>query len=145
MTETRHAGACHCAAVLVTFTTRTAADALQVRACQCSFCRRQGAMTVSDPAGSVVIEAAQGRLNHYQFATRTASSLVCTSCGTYIAAFIEDGTKAWTAINVRGLQLEAFTGRTPQPMVYDQETAAERTARRKLKWTPAEIRWRYYY
>ncbi len=102
-------------------------------------------MTVSDPAGSVVIEAAQGRLGRYQFATRTATSLVCAVCGTYVGALIEVDGKAWTVVNARGLGLDVFTSRTPDPMVYDSETPEERIDRRKAKWTPAEIRLRYYY
>ena len=39
-------GACHCGAVGVFFETDAGADALQVRACQCGFCRRHGAKTV---------------------------------------------------------------------------------------------------
>ena len=32
-------------------------EALQVRACQCSFCRRHGAKTVSDPNGRLTLTA----------------------------------------------------------------------------------------
>ena len=58
------AGSCHCGA------SRPAAE-LQARACQCSFCTRHGAMTVSDPAGRAVFDIERTALARYQFDTRT--------------------------------------------------------------------------
>ena len=39
-------------------------------------------------------------------------------------------------INVRGLAVPEFKERTAEPVVYDGETAEQRIARRKQKWTP---------
>ena len=136
------AGACHCGAIRATLHARKPVSELQLRACQCSFCTRHGAMTVSDPEGRVTIEVDRSALARYQFGTRTGTSLICGRCGMYAGVIIEDGGKMWSAINVRGLAIPEFAGRTPEPVVYDGETPEARTARRKVKWTPTEIVWR---
>lgn len=135
-------GSCHCGAIRAALhATRPAAE-LQARACQCSFCARHGAMTVSDPAGRAVFEIERAALARYQFETRTGTSLICGRCGTYAGVILEDGGRVWSAINVRGLAVPEFKDRVAEPVVYEGETSADRIARRKLKWTPTEIVWR---
>ena len=57
----RHiAGTCHCGAIRGTLAASKPAAELQVRACQCGFCTRHGAMTVSDPAGRATFEIERG-------------------------------------------------------------------------------------
>jgi hypothetical protein len=55
---------------------------------------------------------------------------------------LEDGGKVWSVLNVRGLAIPEFAGRSPEPVVYDGETPEARIARRKQKWTPTEIKYR---
>lgn len=98
-------------------------------------------MTVSDPAGKAIFEIERAALAPYQFSTRTGTSLICNRCGTYAGVIVEDGGKTWSALNVRGLAIPEFAGRTAEPMVYDGETPEARIARRKSKWTPTEIKW----
>lgn len=135
-------GSCHCGAIRATLAASKPAAELQVRSCQCSFCARHGAMTVSDPAGRAVFEIDQEALAKYQFETRTGTSLICARCGMYAGVILEDGGKIWSAINVRGLAVPGFAGRTPEPVVYEGETAEQRIVRRKQKWTPTQIVWR---
>jgi len=132
-------GACHCGGIAVALAFTTDAASTQVRACQCGFCTRQGAMTVSDPAGRARFAIVRDRLVKYEFATRTATSLVCRVCGVYAGAMLSDGARTWSIANVRGLAIAAFTGRTPEPSHYEHESAVERISRRKLRWTPTEI------
>lgn len=135
-------GACHCGAIRGTLhATRPAAE-LQVRACQCGFCTRHGAMTVSDPAGNATFDIERGALAKYQFGTRTGTSLICARCGMYAGVILEEAGKVWSVLNVRGLAVPEFEGRTAEPVVYDGETPEARIARRKMKWTPTEIVWR---
>lgn len=135
-----YSGQCHCGAIRATLVSVRPAQELQVRACQCSFCTRQGAMTVSDPAGSAEIVIAEDQVTPYQFGTRTGTSLLCRTCGVYAGVIVEDGGKTWSALNVRGLALDGFGGRTAEPMVYDGETPPARLDRRKKKWTPTTVR-----
>lgn len=135
-------GTCHCGAIRGTLHATKPAAELQVRACQCGFCSRHGTMTVSDAKGRAVFEIDRSALATYQFGTRTATSLICRTCGVYAGVILEDGGKMWSVFNVRGLAIPEFKGRTPEPVVYDAETPESRIARRKAKWTPTEIKWR---
>jgi len=99
-------------------------------------------MTVSDPAGRAVLDIERAALTRYRFATRTGTSLVCARCGMYAGVILEDGGKVWAALNVRGLAIPELAGRTPEPVVYEGETPEARIARRKARWTPAELRFR---
>ena len=133
-------GSCHCGAIRARLAATRPAQDLQVRACQCSFCARHGAMTVSDPAGHAVIEIEHAHLLRYQFATRTGVCLICARCGMYAGVMLQDGANTWSVLNVRGLAIAAFKDRTAEPVVYDGESAQARIARRKAKWTPTELR-----
>lgn len=138
----RHAGACHCGAIRVALESTKTATELQVRSCQCGFCTRHGAMTISDPAGRAVLEIDPSSFDTYQFGTRTATSLLCRRCGVYVGAFLSDGARLWSIANVRGLAIPGFEGRTGEAMHYEHETPAERTDRRKRRWTPTEMRFK---
>jgi hypothetical protein len=135
-------GACHCGAIRAKLHASKPAVELQVRSCQCAFCTRHGAMTVSDPAGRATFDIERAALARYQFGTRTGTSLICARCGIYAGVILEEGGRVWSAINVRGLDVPEFEGRLAEPVVYEGETPEQRIARRKQKWTPTEIVWR---
>jgi len=137
----RYAGSCHCGAIRATLLASKPAGELEVRACQCLFCTRHGAKTVSDPAGRVRFEIDGAALSWYLFETRTGTSLICNRCGMYAGVIIEDGDNVWSVINVRGLAVPELKDRTAEPKVYDGETPEQRITRRKTMWTPTEIVW----
>ena len=139
MAKYRYKGQCHCGAIRATLEATKPATELQARACQCGFCTRHGAMTVSDPAGRVTFKITRAGLNRYQFATRTGTSLLCACCGMYAGVVLEDEGKVWSAINVRGLAISEFKDRAAEPVVYEGETPEARIERRKQKWTPTEL------
>jgi hypothetical protein len=78
-------------------------------------------------------------LNRYTFGRKTADFLVCRNCGAYIGAMMQSGSKGFGIINVR--VLHSLLDRLPeaQPMVYEDEGLAERSARRASRWTPIAI------
>ena len=137
-----YSGTCHCGAIRGTLAASKPATDLQLRSCQCGFCTRHGAITVSDPAGRATFEIDRSALNRYQFETRTGTTLLCARCGMYAGVVLEDEGKTWSVMNVRGLAVPEFAGRAGEPVVYEGETPAQRIARRKVKWTPTEILWR---
>ena len=47
----------------------------------------------------------------------------------YAGVILEDGGKMWSVLNVRGLAIPEFEGRTAEPVVYDGETPEQRIAR----------------
>ncbi len=138
----RLTGRCHCGNIEVELETR-APERVALRACACSFCRRHGARTVSDPGGRARITVGDpARVNRYRFALGTADFLVCTTCGVYAAAVYSDEEGAWAILNANTLrEREALTAAT-DAVSYDGESEAERRRRRRAKWTPvAELRW----
>ena len=74
-------GSCHCGAVVLDVTlTRGLATA---RRCDCSFCRRRGAIVVSAPLTGITIVQGAANLTLYQWGTRTAKHWFCKTCGIY--------------------------------------------------------------
>jgi hypothetical protein len=126
------------------FSTAHEPSALALRECQCSFCRKHGARTVTDRDGHVTFRATSDALARYQFDTRSADFLVCRRCGVYLGALItSDGSdgdtrRSFATVNSRALAYN-FT-QAPSPARYDQESGAERIARRLANWTPADLK-----
>lgn len=112
---------------------------LGVRTCQCDFCRRHGAVNISDPVGEVVIDAKAEDTHRYRFALKTADFLICKHCGVYIAAATGEDRDIRSTINVAGLRMAAFLGVAERPMDYGAEDAAARNMRRAEKWTPTRF------
>lgn len=134
-----YSGQCHCGKLKATFETQKTPQDLGVRTCQCVFCRRHGAVNISDPGGLTKIIAEPDDLNRYSFALRTADFLTCKICGVYIAAVMGEGDKIVSTINVAGLRMDAFFDIDEAAMEYGAETTDERIARRYKKWTPTEF------
>lgn len=74
-------GTCHCGAVVleVALTDGFAT----ARRCDCSFCRRRGAIVVSAPLSGVTILQGVESLALYQWGTQTAKHWFCKTCGIY--------------------------------------------------------------
>ncbi len=134
-------GGCHCGNVEVTFETAKDPAQLAVNACTCSFCRRHGAHTMSDPEGRARITAEDpAGLNRYRFALRTADFLICRGCGVYVAAAFTDGEtgRAYATLNVNAFDAPEAFARPAEAVDYGHETEAERRERRKGRWTPLQ-------
>jgi len=132
-------GACHCGQVEVTFETALPLDRIEVRACQCSFCRNHGAKTVTDSSGSLTISAPSGALTRYRFGLKITDYLICNRCGAYVAAVMTDGAKELATLNVVSTRIEALASREAKPAHLDNETADRRRERRRKAWTPTKI------
>jgi hypothetical protein len=132
-------GACHCGSLKASFETQKSPAELGVRTCQCDFCRRVGAVNISDPYGEVVIDAKEGDVIRYRFALRTADFLICKNCGVYIAAVTGEGANIRSTLNVAGVRMTEFLNVKEKPMQYGAEDAAARIARRAEKWTPTRF------
>ena len=127
----RHLGRCHCGTVRLEFETE---KPLTPRACQCGFCRRHGARTVSDPDGAALWTLG-GEVIRYRFASKAADYVLCAACGIYVGAVaqIEDRTLATLNLNVFDdprSDLDAVA------VFYDGESAAAKAERRLARWTP---------
>lgn len=72
---------CHCGAVELAV---QMSDGLNsARRCDCSYCRRRGAIAVSAPLDGVTIVRGTDKLSLYQFGTNTAKHYFCSLCGIY--------------------------------------------------------------
>lgn len=73
---------CHCGAVELRV--RLSPGGLATaRRCDCSFCRRRGAVAVSAPLEGVQVVKGASNLTLYQWGTRTAQHWFCRTCGIY--------------------------------------------------------------
>ena len=72
---------CHCGAVEL----RVALPEgmATARRCDCSFCRRRGAVGVSAPREGVEVVRGAGNLARYTWGTHTARHWFCKTCGIY--------------------------------------------------------------
>jgi len=132
-------GTCHCGNIAIVLETEQDPRELPLRACDCSFCRRHGARTTSDPAGRARVGIQDGSLvSRYAFGLRTAEMVVCARCGVYCAAMMREGDKVWAVLNANVFRDPAFD-RPPQSVSYEGETPERRIARRKRLWTPVAL------
>jgi hypothetical protein len=78
--ETR-TGTCHCGAVR--FEVDLEDGLANLRRCNCSLCRRKGAIMASVPVERLRVIAGADRLTLYQWNSRQARHYFCSVCGIY--------------------------------------------------------------
>ena len=120
-------GSCHCGRV--TFEVR--ADLDHVIDCNCSICRRCGALWHGVADSALRILTGEGDLTLYQFHTRTAKHYFCRHCGVHPFVRPRLAPTAW-AVNVRcldGVDLASLAVREFDGANW--EAAAERFRRRR--------------
>jgi hypothetical protein len=131
-------GSCHCGKITAELTSDKPLDQLPRRACQCTFCRRHGALATSDPAGSMrIVLHDPARVQRYRFGLATADFLICGECGVFAGAVMTTDDGTWGILNVQGMLMPLTA--PVQPMDYDGEAPEGRIERRKQRWTPCTI------
>lgn len=133
-------GGCHCGAIGLQMSLPRPPEEEIVGACQCSFCRKHNARTVSDPKATarlVVNEPAY--LQRYRFGLNASEVVLCRRCGVYLAMLMLEGGGAWTTINIDALDERARFTRQPEPRDFSGEALEGRRERRKARWTPTEL------
>ena len=131
---TTHSGGCHCGAIRVAFDSE---KALAPRACQCRFCRKHSARSVSDPDGKATLKLA-GDVQRYRFGQKLADFLICPACGIYVGALADLDGGAYAVLNLNAFD-DPHLDLEGAPFSYDGESADRRNARRRERWTPAQI------
>lgn len=76
-----HRLSCHCGKVELELTLPNGIE--KPRRCDCSMCRRRGAIVASVPLNGIRIVQGEDVLKLYQFNTRTAKHFFCGECGIY--------------------------------------------------------------
>ncbi|MBW6506025.1 MAG: GFA family protein [Rhodobacteraceae bacterium] len=79
--DTPHRLTCHCGAVELQV--RLSDGLATARRCDCSFCRRRGAVAISVPLAGLLIARGAESLALYQFGSHTAKHWFCKTCGIY--------------------------------------------------------------
>lgn len=131
-----YSGSCHCGALTIAF---HSAKPLAPRACDCSFCRKHAARSVSDPDGRAVIRFGPGREPaRYRFGIRTAEFLICPVCGVYAAAVIDVEGRLYSVLNLNTFD-DPHVDVEAVPMSYEGESVTDRTERRRRVWTPTQF------
>ncbi len=134
-------GGCHCGNLGVSFETARAPADLLLRECGCTFCRRHGAVAVTDPAGRVAVRVrSRAEVSRYVFGLRASEFLVCRTCGVFVCAVCAIDGRTYATLNANVLDARASLTATPSRVDYDGETVEARLARRARAWTPAEVR-----
>ncbi|QYJ88398.1 MULTISPECIES: GFA family protein [Shewanella] len=76
-----HKASCHCGAVELALSLPNGIQ--KPRRCDCSICRRKGAIVVSVTLDGLSVVKGQEQLKMYQFNTHTAKHYFCGICGIY--------------------------------------------------------------
>ncbi|EAQ55848.1 MULTISPECIES: GFA family protein [Vibrio] len=76
-----HKAACHCGAVELELSLPNGIE--KPRRCDCSICRRRGAIVGSVALDGIKILKGAEHLKLYQFNTHTAKHYFCSNCGIY--------------------------------------------------------------
>lgn len=134
-------GRCHCGNIRFTLDWTPDPATMPARACSCTFCTKHGAVWTAKPDGVLEIEVGDAsRLSRYAFGTRTAEFLTCTGCGVVPAALSRIDGRLYAVVNVHTFENVDPARLQPAPASFDDETEAQRLARRKQRWI-ADVRY----
>ncbi len=133
METSEFTGRCHCGNIRYRFTTTQASDSLPLRRCDCSFCRRHGAVYTSDPSGELVLEVkVPEALKKYRFSSGVVDFLICGNCGVLTAAVAEIDDHLYGVVVTNSMDEPIV--RTPEEKKFTDESVQEGLARRKRHW-----------
>jgi hypothetical protein len=77
----KHRATCHCGSIELELDLPH--GIVDPRRCDCSICRRKGAIVASVPLSGIRVIKGHDVLKLYQFNTRTAKHYFCSNCGIY--------------------------------------------------------------
>jgi ribosomal protein S18 acetylase RimI-like enzyme len=77
----RHRASCHCGAVILELALPD--GIVNPRRCDCSICRRKGAVVASAKLADITVVQGEDKLKLYTFNTHTAKHYFCSECGIY--------------------------------------------------------------
>lgn len=135
---TNYKGSCHCGAITVELETKTDPAEIEIRECQCSFCRAHGAVSASDPNGRIrYIDREPGDIVRYRFGSKTCDFIICRHCGVYLGATMEDdGSLGYSTTQIKNFDDRALFTKQAKHPDYEGEPLKDRLARRRRNWTP---------
>ncbi|MCA8926771.1 MAG: aldehyde-activating protein [Alphaproteobacteria bacterium] len=133
-------GRCHCGNLQATLTTAKQPEEMWLRACQCDFCRSHNMRSLSDPDGRMELRVRDGsQVNRYHFGLGMVDFLICRNCGNYIGAVQAVDGRLYGIMNANLTDGRGARFGEAEHRFYEDETGAERSARRRKVWTPAVL------
>jgi len=136
-TITQLGGRCRCGTVKVTLELAQDPPALQPRACQCSYCRSNDGVFVSDPAGRMTVSSAVQPVFEEQ-GSNSAKMIRCAVCDHFVGAVFEDDGGMVGALTISTLD-DRLALREPVAVEPARLTASQKKARWRTLWTPCQI------
>jgi hypothetical protein len=104
-------GSCYCHNVTFTAELSQPPESYHPRACDCDFCRKQGAAYLSDPQGSLILHVDETPwLRKYRQGEKVAEFLICIHCGVLVAVVHATPEGTFGAINVRAVDGQVVFG-----------------------------------
>jgi hypothetical protein len=94
---------------------------------------------MGDPSGSVQFRAVPGAVARYRFGLGITDYLLCSKCGAYVGAVMEDEGRSIGIVNVNSLDIRDTFDAAPPLHHYDGENEERRRARRRKFWMPATV------
>ena len=79
--QMHHRASCHCGAVILEIHLPNGLP--NPHRCDCSFCKRKGAVVAAVPEGDLKVIRGEAELVRYQFSQRVAEHYFCGNCGIY--------------------------------------------------------------
>jgi len=135
-------GRCHCGNISFALRWEPDPDAIEARACTCTFCGKHGGVWTANPGAALVVTVERpADVSRYRFGTRTAEFHICATCGVVPLVTSEIEGTLYAVVSVH-----AFEGVDPAivrraPVSFDGEAEDVRLARRQRNWIPrVEIR-----
>lgn len=90
-----HEGSCHCGAIAFTVD----ADFIEAIDCNCSMCRRRGALLAAVARDAIVLKATEADIGTYQFNKHAIFHRFCRKCG--VAPYSEAVDGKMAMVNLR--------------------------------------------
>ena len=130
-------GACHCRNIRFVLSWPDTGEAIPVRVCGCTFCRKRAGSWTSHPDADLVAEIQDpAKVSNYRFGTKSADFCVCSVCGVvpFVTSTIDDNLYAVVSVS-------AFDNADALPLAhsstdFDAEDLEGRLDRRKGNWIP---------
>lgn len=129
-------GSCYCGGVQVRVELSRSPESFQPRACDCDFCRKNGASYISDPVGSMNIEAKdRDAITGFRQGSENAEFMFCKTCAVLVGVVYRESESVFGAVNSEVFGAGKSFGEkvTASPKTL---SGAEKVARWKLVWFP---------
>lgn len=132
-------GSCHCKNIEYIFETLIPVEDLYYRECNCSYCKKQGAIYTSDPEGVIYINIKEERnIIKYKFSSEVVEFVICKQCGIMPCASLCLNKDIYAVINVRTSDID-LNGKNIKNVILEAEAPNESKIRRLQNWSTLKM------